>query len=87
MTAMSAPPGLTGFGRFAAPNIISTGTGPSALAGVTTTILMSTLMDGQALLSTWPTSCLALARIMPTISTSSASTVQVTDGTFSGTRP
>ena len=87
ITAMSSPYGFTGFGRLAPPNIISSGTGPLASAGVTTTILISTLMEGQAELSTWPMSCLALARIMPTYSISSTSTVQVTSGTFSGTRP
>src|SRR2546427_9163133 len=42
------------------PNIISTGTGLFVSRGVTSVIWISTLIDGQAALSTCPTSCLAL---------------------------
>src|ERR1700682_1383259 len=48
------------------PNIISTGPGPFAFAGVTSVIWMPTLIDGQAELSTLPTNCLATTGLMPT---------------------
>src|SRR2546421_12004944 len=48
------------------PNMISSGTALGALAGDTTVIRMSTLIAGQAELSTWPTSCLPLAGSLPT---------------------
>src|SRR5258706_11271651 len=69
------------------PNIISTGTGPLAFAGVTSVIWISTLIDGQAELSTCPTSCLATTGSSPTTrSTAWVVIVQVTLGTFFGTR-
>src|SRR5690242_18385191 len=70
------------------PNIISTGTGSLAFAGVTSVIWISTLMVGQAELSTCPTSCFATTGISPTTrSTAWVVIVQFTFGTFFGTRP
>ncbi len=49
---------------------------------------MSTLMDGQAALSTCPTHCFAATGMAPTTrSVACVTTVHVTFGTFFGTRP
>src|SRR5438094_7094367 len=67
------------------PNIISTGTGLFAFAGVTSVIWMSTLMAGQPALSTCPTNCFAATGMAPTTrSVACITTVQVTFGTFFG---
>src|SRR2546428_5597037 len=61
------------------PNIIRTGAGLLAFAGVTNVIWISTLMAGQPELSTCPTSCLASTGISPTTrSTACVVVVQVT---------
>src|SRR5690606_34634513 len=79
--------GCAGAGQRGLPNIISTGTGPLTLVGSTTTMSISTLIKGYALLSTWPTNFFAMTGMRPTRSLSTISTFQVTLGTFSGTRP
>src|SRR5215470_6979282 len=76
--------GSFGAGNFAGANIISTGTGPFALTGVTSIIDTSTLMAGYAELSTCPTSFFAITGVKPTNSWSVAATVHVTFGTFFG---
>ena len=48
------------FRNAALPNIIITGTGPFALAGVTSVIWISTSIDGHDELSTCPTSCFSI---------------------------
>ena len=48
---------------------------------------MSTVIAGQAELSTWPTSFRTVAGMVPTRSSVVAVTSQVTFGTFAGTRP
>src|SRR5947209_3142541 len=64
------------------PNIINTGTGDLPLAGITTDMRMSTVIDGQRELSTWPISCLPMAGRVPTRpSVTFETTVQVTFGT------
>src|SRR5262245_42150 len=70
------------------PNIINTGTRPLAFDGVTSVIWTSTLIEGQAELSTCPTKCFALTGISPTTrSTAWVVISHVTLGTFWGTRP
>ena len=69
------------------PNIIITGTGPLASAGVTSVIWMSTVMPGYAELSTWPTSTLPMVGLSPTMPLAVSVTVHVTFGTDFGTRP
>src|ERR1017187_6174279 len=69
------------------PNIIITGTGPVACAGVTRIIWTSTLIKGSSELSTWPTSCLPTTGWEPTVASTVFVTVHVTFGTSLGTRP
>ena len=70
------------------PNIINTGTGVFALAGVTVVIRMSTVIAGQAELSTCPISRLPFAGKLPTSPpVTFETTVQVTFGTLAGTQP
>src|SRR6185437_9718849 len=70
------------------PNIINTGTGSLAFAGVTSVIWISTLIDGQAELSTCPTSCFATTGTSPTTrSTAWVVIAQITFGAFFVTRP
>ena len=45
------------------PNCMTIGTGPVALAGVTSVIPMFTVMAGYDELSTWPTSCFVTTRM------------------------
>src|SRR4051812_25593224 len=49
------------------PNIIITGTGALASAGVTSVIWMSTLICGHEALSTWPTSCFTTVARVPAV--------------------
>src|SRR3954466_8241378 len=78
-----APNGL-GPGRLAPPNIINAGTGPVALAGVTTTIWMSTgspVMPAWPAASawpTWPTRRLAMTGYSPTLVVTVSATSHVT---------
>ena len=74
-------------GRAARPNIIMRGTGFRAQAGVTTTIWISTLISGQAVLSACPMSSLAMTGYGPTVSFTVLVTVHVILGAFGGTRP
>ena len=69
------------------PNIIRTGTGPLALTGTTTAILMSTVIAGWAELSTCPITRRATTGWPPTVVSTVSVTVQVTFGTSAGTRP
>src|SRR6185503_3132807 len=88
--AAPRPVGAVGVivGRAPAPlNIIITGTGPFASAGVTTVIWMSTEISGNEELSTCPTSCFPMTGYEPTLPSAMLATVQVTFGTFFGTRP
>src|SRR5579872_5503947 len=81
-----AKPGVGVPGRTArAPNIIITGTGPLASAGVTKVIWMSTLMAGAAELSAWPTNWRAVTGCAPTVVLTVLVTVQVIFGAFFGT--
>jgi hypothetical protein len=69
------------------PNIIITGTGPFASAGVTSVIWISTEIAGWDALSTRPTSCVPTTGRSPTIPLAVSVTTHVTVGTFAGTRP
>src|SRR3954453_23798424 len=69
------------------PNIIITGTGVVASAGVTTVIWMSTVTSGNAALSTGPTTSLPITGRPPTTNLSVRATFQLTFGTLAGTRP
>ena len=70
------------------PNIIITGTGLLAFAGVTTVIWMSTVISGYAELSTRADQLLADRPARPpTSNVFRPLTVHVTFGTFFGTRP
>ncbi len=69
------------------PNMIMTGTGVLTSAGVTSVIWMSTVIPGNAELSTWPTSCLPITGRPPTVDSTVRVTDHVTLGTFFGTRP
>ena len=71
----------------ALPNMIITGTGPFAFAGVTSVISMSTLIDGHAELSACPTSCFSTTGKTPAFESLVLFTAQVTLGTLGGTRP
>ena len=64
-----------------------TGTGPFALPGMTKVICMSTLIDGYDELSGRPTSCFSITGKTPAFDLTVLVTVQVTLGTFGGTRP
>ena len=64
-----------------------TGTGPAALAGVVSVISMSTLIDGNAELSTRPTSDVVVTGRPPTFSAAVDATRHSTFGTVFGTRP
>src|SRR5436190_23841443 len=70
------------FGRPARPNIIITGTGCLASAGVTNTIWISTPIAGCDELSTWPVSCFATTACLPTVVFTVSVTVHVTLGTL-----
>ena len=83
----SAGEGCTGDGNPLGPNIISTGTGPFASAGVTSVIRKFTLIAGYDELSTRPTSSFAITGWNPTISRSLAVTDHVTFGTSLGIFP
>ena len=88
--AGSGMPGKRGSGSpgmLPQPNIIRTGTGPLALTGRTTAILMSTVIAGWAELSTWPTTRRATTGWPPTVVSTVSATVHVTFGTSAGTRP
>ena len=74
-------------GMLPQPNIIRTGTGPLALTGTTTAILMSTVIAGCAELSTCPITRRATTGWPPTVVSTVSATVHVTFGTLSGTRP
>ena len=74
-------------GSAALPNIISVGTLPLALAGVTTVIWMSTEMAGYDELSTWPTNCFATTGRPATCAFTVCYTSHFTAGTLAGTRP
>src|SRR5437764_807477 len=74
-------------GRAARPNIIIRGTGFRTQAGVTTTIWISTLISGQALLSACPVTSFATTGYGPTLSFTVFVIVQVILGAFGGTRP
>src|SRR3954464_13743860 len=69
------------------PNIIITGTGVVASAGVTTVIWMSTVTSGNAALSTVPTTSLPITGRPPTTNLSVRATFQLTFATLAGTRP
>ena len=70
------------FRNAALPNIIITGTGPCAFAGVTNVISIFTLIAGHAELSACPTSCFLTTGKTPTFSSVVLVTVQVTPGAF-----
>ena len=74
-------------GMLPQPNIISTGTGPLALTGSTTAILMSTVIAGWAELSTCPITRRATTGWPPTVVSTVSATVHATFGTSAGTRP
>ena len=74
-------------GSAARPNIIITGTGPFAAAGVTRLIWISTVIPGYDELSTCPVIIFATTGIVPTLVFTVSVTVHVTLGTFFGTRP
>ena len=74
-------------GMLPQPNIIRTGTGPLALTGTTTAILMSTVIAGWAELSTCPITRRATTGWPPTVVSTVSATVHVTFGTSLGTRP
>ena len=61
----SSPRGSLGLGNPARPNIMSTGTGPLAFAGVTTVMWILTLIAGYAELSTSPIRSLAMTGVKP----------------------
>ncbi len=69
------------------PNIMRTGTGPLALTGTTTAILMSTVIAGWAELSTCPITRRATTGWPPTVVSTVSATVHATFGTSFGTRP
>src|SRR5215467_3016160 len=73
--------GRGALGSAAKPNIIITGTGPFASAGVTTLIWISTSIEGYDELSTWPLSIFATTGYLPTVVFTVSVTVQVTLGT------
>jgi hypothetical protein len=87
MRSNSSAEGSFGAGNPARPNIISTGTGPFAFAGVTSVMWIFTLIAGYAELSTCPIRSLAITGVNPIVSRSTAVTVQATFGTPAGTRP
>src|SRR5688572_8716112 len=74
-------------GSAALPNIISVGTLPLALAGVTTVIWISTAIAGYEELSTWPISCFAITGRPATCACTVCFSSHFTAGTFAGTRP
>src|SRR5215475_1200209 len=83
----SSADGSLGAGNPALPNIISTGTGPFAFAGVTSVMCNLTLIAGYDELSTVPIRSFAITGVNAIISWSVALTVHVTFGTSVGTRP
>src|SRR5580704_4483681 len=68
-------------------NMIITGTGPLAAAGVTSVNRMSTSTDVYDELSRCPTSCFRTTGSVPIVALAVSVTVQATRGTFAGTRP
>src|SRR5262249_1552771 len=62
-------------------NMVITGTGPFASAGTVSDMRMSTLISGQAALSTCPTSCFVTVAWSPVFPSVVFSTVHVTLGT------
>ena len=88
--AGSGKPGKRGSGSsgmLPQPNIMRTGTGPFALTGTTTAILMSTVIAGWRELSTCPITRRATTGWPPTVVSTVSATVHVTFGTSFGTRP
>src|SRR6185312_2201581 len=68
-------------------SMISTGTGPLALAGSTVSAFTSTLISGAAELSAWPVMTAVVTGALPRVSASLAVTDHVTFGTLAGMRP
>src|SRR3954462_15285671 len=83
----SAAGGAPGGGAKARPNIIITGTGRVAAAGVTSVIWISTVIAGYAVLSTCPTNCFSMTVWGPAVVLVVLATVQATLGASAGTRP
>jgi hypothetical protein len=67
--------------------MIITGTGFIAAFGVTSVICMSTVIDGNDELSTWPVSCRPMTGRDPSDHSSDAVADHVTLGTLRGIRP